>query len=68
MDEEVKIILDYISVWGWQLIATLFLVASLLAVAMPSDIVTMVFFIIFFACFLFFEFVALKRKNDFYKE
>lgn len=68
MDEEVKIILDYISVWGWQIIATIFFVSSLILISMPQNVVSVMFFIVFFAAFLFFEFIALKRKNDFYKE
>lgn len=68
MEEEVKIITDYFAIWGWQLIATLFLIASLITFAMPENISQKLIFVIFLASFIVFQFISFKKKNDFYKQ
>lgn len=58
----------YIGLWGWQILAMLFLVTSMIMFSIPRNIHGFVFGIAFFCAFLICEWRSLKRKDEFYKE
>jgi len=66
MESEI-IITRYISAWGWNIIAILFLCSSFIMVAMSRTIATSVFATSFFVLFAVCEYIALKRKKEVYE-
>ena len=61
---QIKIITGYISAWGWQLMAMLFLSLALVLFAMPRTLRTSVVYVAFFLVFVFCEYKTLKRKKE----
>lgn len=61
--DSVKLVTNYVGVWGWHLSAIMFLLASLILVSIPKTHFSLV---LFFACFIIFvilEIIAYRRKN-----
>jgi len=67
-NDNLKLITLYISLWGWQILAVIFLVSTFLMVAIPRNVINLVFTIAFIIIFVFCEYKSLKRKEDFYDE
>ena len=66
--DDVLILTKYFAVWGWQLIALLFLCFAFAFLAMPRNGFTQVFYVSFFLIFVLTEFICLKRKKEFNNE
>lgn len=66
--DQTILLTTFISVWGWQILAILFLSFSFLSFSMPRTIHTFVFFIAFFVMFISCEYVSLKKRKKFYDE
>ena len=64
---EIQLITKYIAVWGYQLIAIIFLVNSLILFSMTRTYINAVFIISLFLLFVFCEYLSLKRKREFYE-
>ena len=63
----IKIITDYISIWGWQLLAIIFLTSSIVISIFPTTITSIVFFITFFIVFVLCEYKSIIKKYELYK-
>jgi len=62
---EVNLITKYIAVWGWQILAMMFLSFSFVFLALPSNLFSSVFYVAFFLIFIICEYMSLKRKGEF---
>ena len=60
--------LKFFSAWGWQILAIIFLTSTCIIVALPINLTTVVFSIVFLSMFIGCEYMALKRKKEFYNE
>lgn len=58
----------YVGLWGWQILAILFLCSSVLMVASLRTPLTIVFSLAFIFIFAFCEYKSLRRKQEFYNE
>ena len=65
---EELLITKYIAVWGWQLMAIMFLCSSFILFALPRTLITQSFYVAFFLVFIACEFQSLKRQRDLYNE
>ncbi len=63
-----KQLTKYIAVWGWQILAIMFLCFTFVFVAMTRTNVTVVFAVSFFLIFAMCEYMSLKRKKELYHE
>jgi len=66
--QETKVLIKYISVWGWQILALLFLVSSFFMFALPRTLITQSFYVSFFLIFVICEYFVLIRKREIYNE
>ena len=61
---DIKLIYKFISAWNWQLMAIMFLVASLVTFSMPltyiGRVMSIAFLMIFFVC----EGISIKRRRE----
>jgi len=57
----------YISVWGWQIIAIILFLFSIVLFALPRTLFTLVWAIAAFFNFVFCEIMVLKRRREFYE-
>jgi len=55
----------YISVWGWNLLSFILLIASIILIALPRTLFSLVFGVAFFFAFVMSEFMMLKRRKEF---
>jgi len=62
------IITKYVSVWGWQLMAMMFLCSSFIFFALPRTLITQSFYVAFFLIFIICEFKTLERKKEIYND
>jgi len=62
--EYLKTLTNYIAVWGWQIMAILFLLFSFLFFALPRTTMTSAFYVACFLVFIGCEFISLKRKRE----
>ena len=67
-DNELSYLTSYISLWGWQILAMLFLCSSFIVIALPRNLFGFIFGIAFFLTFVLCEYKSLKRKQEFYNE
>ena len=65
---DTKIISDYIAIWGWQIISTIFLVTSLILISLPRNNISAVFYVASFLLFIFCEFKVFTRRRKFNNE
>jgi len=66
--EQLLVLTNYISSWGWQIIAIIFLIGSTLMFALPRSLITQTFYITFFLIFWVCEFKSLKRQKEVYRD
>ena len=66
--DELRKITEYISLWGWQILAIIFLCSSFIMLALPRNLMGFVFGLTFFFIFIFCEYKSLKRKQEFYEK
>jgi len=57
----------FVSVWGWQILAMIFLSFSILFLTLPETLKTNVFFYSFLFLFIGCEVMSIKRKREFYE-
>jgi len=65
--EEVKLITTFITAWGWQILAIIFLCFGFLFLALPKSLTSNVFFVSFIIIFLACEAMVIKRRREFYE-
>lgn len=58
----------YTALWGWQILAIMFFSLSLVLMALPRTMQSVVFAVSFFVIFAACEYMSLKRKKEFYDE
>ena len=66
--EETKLITTFISSWGWQILAMLFLTSSLILFSIERTGISRILFIVLFLLFIGCEFKSLIRKRDVMEE
>ncbi len=68
MEQEfsIKLLTSYISVWGWQILAMLFLTSSLMMLSLPTKDFSLAFFMAFFMVFIICEFISIRKKYEIY--
>jgi len=66
--EETRIVTTFISAWGWQILAMLFLCSSLTVFTIPRTQISTPILIIFFLLFIGCEFASLARKKKVMEE
>lgn len=57
----------YLSAWCWQILAIIFLCFGFLFLALPTSLISNVFFISFILIFIGCEAMAIKRRKEFYE-
>lgn len=65
--DSTKIITSYVSIWGWHILAALFLCTSLSLAAHFSKELASIFFFAFFVLFGICEVISYRRRNALYK-
>jgi len=68
MENNTKIITDYISIWCWQLITLLFFIAFIIEFSLPMRLFTAVMTIAFFITFALCLYKVFKKKGEFFNE
>lgn len=68
MEEQIKIITNYIAVWAWHILAIISLCTSMILISIPSRDVSLILFFATFISFVLCEVMAYKRKNDLSKQ
>ena len=61
--DELETMIYYISAWMWQIIALMFLIASLILFAIRDNLKGETLYVAFFFIFVGCEFVAFKRRR-----
>jgi len=61
--EKETIIMQYIAVWNWHLLAMLFLVGSLLVVSFSRDFINLVFLVGLMIAFVICELIAYNKRG-----
>lgn len=62
--EDWELITKYVSTWNYQILAMLFLLTTIILMALPRTLFTAVMSIACFVLFLVFEIVCFKRKGE----
>ena len=57
-------IMQYVSIWGWQIMAIKFLIGSFISFALPRTLITQSVYVAFFLLFIACQFMSLKRKKE----
>jgi len=65
--EEVKLITKFITAWGWQILAIIFLCSGFILLALPKSLTSKVFFVSFIIIFLACEAMSIKRRKEVYE-
>ena len=61
---ETQIILNYIAIWAWQILAILFLLTSFIMFVLPRTTATQSFYVALFLIFVGCEYMSLRRKKE----
>ena len=61
--EKENIIIQYIAIWGWHIIAIIFLVSSLILISLSMELMPLIFFFAFLIGFLICEIISYGRKS-----
>lgn len=64
-NDTLNTLVEYASVWGWQIQAILFFCFSVILLAIPRTIFSLVLGIAFFFIFIVCEFVMIRRRREF---
>ena len=62
--EEIEYLTNYISVWGWNICALMFLTTSFILFSLQSSLKTQSFTVACILAFIMCEFMMLKRKGE----
>jgi hypothetical protein len=62
MIEKENIVMDYIAIWNWHIIAIIFLVSSLTLVSLSKELIALVFFFAFLVAFIMCEIMAYMKR------
>lgn len=62
--DDIKLITNYISAWGWQIIALMFLLTALIMFALPRTLTTSALYVATILLFIGCEFISIKRKRE----
>lgn len=68
MNDDVKLITDYIAVWGWQLMGIIFLTSSFVLFALPATLSGSVFAVAFLLVSAGVFFMSFKRRRELYED
>jgi len=63
-----ELVIKYISVWGWQTLAMLFLSSSLIIFSLQRNLISQSLYVALFLIFVGCQFISLKRKKEIYNE
>jgi len=57
-------IMLYVSVWGWMINSMMFLIAGMICLALPRNIISLIFAMSFFIIFMGCIYMTFTRKRD----
>jgi hypothetical protein len=66
--EQITILTQYQSVWGWHMMAIICLVGSLICVSLVIPIFASIWFFALFLMFGIMEFMSYKKRRELYEE